>query len=189
MSNNPKRVWQQQPEGTPTMTLETIHWRATQLEEQTRRELLRNIAVPVLLVAVIVIGGFHLGLAQEPLQQGAYVAAIAWALAGQYFLHRGMWDAGAAPGAGIELYRREIERQLSLFRRALRWSLGPIFLAIGAFVVPLLSAARTRGLLQNTFPFFTLLVGWIVAVFVLRSQRRRDLQRELTELERLEKRA
>ena len=67
--------------------------------------------------------------------------ALAWSLAGLYFLNRGMW-AVAMPGdaaltTGLEFCRREIERQRDLLRRVLLWSFGPIMLAIGTLILAL----------------------------------------------------
>ena len=181
MPNDPKQIWKNQPEEQPKMTLEVIHYKAVQLHKRTQRELIGNIAVPVVLV---VLSGFGIGFAGHPLQQTVYALVIAWALAGQFFLHRGMWEG--APGPWIDLYRREIERRRNLFRRTLQWGLGPVAVAIAAFIIPLVSAAYARGLLHNTVPFFLLLVIWVVGVFVIRTQGLRELRRELDELNRLE---
>ena len=66
----------------------------------------------------------------------AFVIAVVWAVAGQYFLHRGMW-AMTSPEemaliAGLDFYRREVNWRRTLLGRVLQWSLGPIVLSIGA---------------------------------------------------------
>jgi len=67
---------------------------------------------------------------------------IAWALAGQYLLHRGMWSATptghAALSSGLEFYRQQVEQRHSVFRRVLRWSFGPVVLSIGTLILSVL---------------------------------------------------
>src|SRR5438309_307802 len=133
--NDPKTIWQNQTVEPSAMTLETIRRKASALHAKTSRELLGSIAAPL---GVAVFSGLGAAIFHDPLQRAVFALALAWALAGQFFLHRGMWSAtlpgDAALTTGLEFYRREIERRRYLFRRVLQWSFGPMVLAIGALL-------------------------------------------------------
>src|SRR5258707_1264260 len=120
--NDPRTIWQNQPTETSTMTLEKIRQKARELHAKTRREIIRNIAVAVVVIGVSVFGN---AWAHDPWPRSAFAIAIAWVLAGQYFLHRGMWSAtlpgDAALSTGLQNYREEIERRRHLFRHVLQW--------------------------------------------------------------------
>jgi hypothetical protein len=188
-NNDPKTIWQNQPTEASTMTLEKIRLQARELHAKTRRELLRNIVATLLAVTIC---GFGLAWAHDTVERAAFAAAIAWALAGQYVLNRGMWSAtlpgDAALTTGLEFYRREIERRRDFFRRALRWSFGPAVLALGAFILLLVkSGIGSPGGLRKAIPFMSLAVVWLAAFFVIRIQRQRGLQREIDELNDIER--
>ena len=92
----------------------------------------------------------------------------------------------AALSTGLEFYRREIERRRYLFRRVLLWSFGPVILAIGTFILAL-AMIRGSKIFPNAMPFMTLVVIWIGAYFVIRMREQRELQREIDELNDIEK--
>jgi hypothetical protein len=123
--------------------------------------------------------------------QPSFAFAVAWGLAGLYFLNRGMWSA-VMPGdlglnTGLEVCRLEVERQRDLVRRSLVWSFGPAMLATATFILALaLVSPGARGIIPNGLPFLIVLVVWIVSWFVIRSREQRELQRELDELKDLE---
>jgi hypothetical protein len=170
------------------MTLETIRRKARNLHAKTRRELLGNIAVPL---GVAVFSGLGAAIFDDPMQRTVFALAVVWSLAGQYFLHRGMWSAtlpgDAALTSGLEFYRREIQRRRYLFRRVLRWSFGPVVLAVCALLLPIVTGGiRERGAFRNMIPFLTLLALWFVAFFVIRMRQQRELQREIEELNDIE---
>jgi hypothetical protein len=168
------------------MTLEKIRQKVQELHAKTRRQLLGSLAVPA---AVVALSGF--GIKQFPATQPLCAFAIAWSVAGAYFLNRGMWSA-AMPGdaglsTGLEFYRQEIERRCSLFRRVLLWSFGPVLLAIGTFILALVKiGGRGWGIFPNAMPFMVVVVIWIATYFVTRMREQRELQREIDELDRVE---
>lgn len=55
--------------------------------------------------------------------------------------------------------------------------------SFATFIVPLLSG----GYLRKMIPFLTLVIGWIVSVFAIRMRDQRELQREIDELDHLER--
>lgn len=187
--NLSQKIWQDQPTEKSTMTLEMIRQRAHELHARTRRELYANITTTLMIAAI---SGFGFRHTRDSVLQFASMVAVIWAVAGQYFLHRGMWAVtrpeDVALIAGLDFYRREVNRRRTLFGRVLQWSLGPIVLSIGALILVLTGAARNLG--QSTiviFPFCTIALMWIIAVFILRSRSKRELQREIGELNSIEK--
>ena len=187
--NDPRTIWQNQPVEPSAMTLETIRRKARKLHAKTRRELIGSIAAPL---TVAVFSGLGAAIFSDPLQRAVFALAIAWALAGQFFIHRGMWSAtlpgDAALTPGLEFYRREIERRRNLFRRVLQWSFGPLVLAIAALLLPIVTGGiAERGAFRNMIPFLTLLALWLVGFFVVRMRQQRELQREIEELNDIER--
>jgi amino acid transporter len=182
-----RAMWLNQPTEIPQMTSIWIEQRSRELRTKTRRKLIGNVAGP-LAVGVFYACGIT---GQRQSLQLPFALALAWSLAGLYFLNRGMWSA-VIPGdsglsAGLESCRREIERQRDLVRRVLLWSLCPIMLAIGTLVAALaMVSTGERGLVPNGLPFLFLAAAWIVAVFVIRFREQRELQRQLEELKDIE---
>jgi hypothetical protein len=184
--DNLKIVWQQQPIEVSTMTLEKIRKKARELHAKTRRQLLGTFTGPA--VAVLC---YAFSMKEFPgvqgLQQMLFMVALAWSLAGLYFLNRGKWSA-AMPGdagfsAGLEFCRREIERRRDYLGGVLLWSFGPVMLAVGTLILALaMVGSRERGMFPNGLPFLLLVVAWIVGWFVLRLREQRELTREIEEL-------
>jgi hypothetical protein len=171
------------------MTLETIRHKANESRSKTRRGLAGTIAIALIVVVVSIFGILHGSNAAVRL---IFVVAIAWTLAGQALLHRGMWSASmpvdATVSSGFEFYRREIEKRRGLFRGLLQWSFGPVILSIGTIIVVLIGIARGQTLpIRSVMPFGTLFVVWIIAFFVLRARDQRKLRREIDELNTIEK--
>ena len=171
------------------MTLEKIRQKARELHAKTRRQLLGNVAVPLIVVASLRFR--HETVPRSSAATRYSCSRFVWSLAGLYFLNRGMWSA-AMPGdaglsTGLEFYRREIERRRYLFRRVLLWSFGPVLLTIGTFILALAIEAGDQGIFPNAIPFMTLVVVWIAAYFVIRMREQRELQREIDELNDIEK--
>jgi hypothetical protein len=187
-ANDPRKLWQDQPTEPSAMTLLLIRKKTRELHAKTRGELLKSIAGPLIVVAA---GGFGLRFG-DPLLRAIFAFAVVWSLAGQYFLNRGLRSAAtpedAALSVSLESYRREVERRRFLFSRVLRWNLGPVLLAIAAWI---LMAVRmgvlTRTTLPSAAPFLTLLTVWCVAIAIIRMRQQRDLQREIDDLNEIER--
>jgi hypothetical protein len=191
--NDPRTIWQNQPMEPSTITLEKIRQKTQELRAKTRRALFRGMTLPLFVAGI---SGWGIAWVGSTLVQAAFALAIAWSLAGQYFVNRGMWPAtppaDAALSTGLESYRREVERRRYLSARFLLWSLGPVVLAIAALIALLLNLGFRRGMLLkgtllNMIPFLAVLVVWIVSVFVIRMRDRRELQREIDELSDIER--
>jgi len=169
------------------MTLEKIRQKTQELHAKTRRALLGSMAQPLVVAAI---SGWGIKWFDGPMVRAAFAIAIIWSAAGQYFGNRGMWSAAPADAAlsnGIASYRREVERWRHLSERFLLWYFGPMVLAIATLIAPLLSLGIRRGMLLSMSPFVTLIVIWIAAVFVIRMRQHRKLQREIDELNEIER--
>ena len=191
--NDPRTIWQNQPTEPSAMTLEKMRQKTQELQAKTRWDLIKSISGPLI---VVVICGFGIRF-PDPMLRALLAFAIAWSLTGQYFLHRGMWPAplpgDAALSTGLESYRREVGRRRFLFGRFMLWQFGPMVFAIAILVtlIAILGIGNRglllKGALLNMSPFLTLLVIWIAAVFVIRMRQRRELQREIDELNEIER--
>jgi hypothetical protein len=186
--NGVRTIWLNQPTEKPTMISKLIQQRSRTLRSKTRRKLIGTVAGPLA-------AGFFYAYSMKALPalrqvlQPSFAFAVAWGVAGLYFLNRGMWSTGT-PGdvglnTGLEVCRLEIERQRDLVRRSLVWSFGPVMLAIATFILSL-AMVSTRTIIPNALPFLIVLVVWIVSFFVIRLREQRELQREIDELKDIE---
>jgi hypothetical protein len=191
--NDTRKLWQEQPTEIPEMTLEKIEQKTQELRAKTRRELTKSIAGPVIVAAICVFGLRFPDIAVR----AALMVAIAWSIAGQYFFRREMWSAmppgDAALSTSLQSYRKEVERRRSLFGRAILWLFGPAVLAIGVLIAILVKLGTgprglpLEGALRNMAPFLILIVVWVVSFFAIRMRQQRELQREIAELEAIER--
>jgi hypothetical protein len=185
-TNDPKAIWQNQPTEPSKMTLIMIRHKTQQLQEKTRRERFAEIAAAVFMVGFY---GFCIWWIHAMAMRALFALAIAWTLAGQYLVdRRNLSDAEqleVSLSTGLESYRREVERRRYLSRRFLVWSFGPAILALGAFCAHML--AWTHGFARSTAPFFTLLGLWFILLFFQKMRQQRDLQRELDQLNEVER--
>jgi hypothetical protein len=188
--NGVRTIWLNQPTEKPTMISKLIEQRSRTLRAKTRRGLIGTVTGPLA-------AGFFYAYSMKAFPalrhvlQPSFAFALAWGLAGLYFLNRGMWSA-VTPGdiglnTGLEVCRIEIERQRDLARRLLVWTFGPVMLAIATFLLALaLVSPGPRGIIPNGLPFLIVLVVWIVSFFVIRLREQREFQREIDELNDLE---
>ncbi len=183
MPNDPKHIWKNQPEEPSEMTLDEIRRRVRSLQTKTRKDLIQNIGVTAALVAL---AAFGIGRGADPLQQAAYAVVVVWALAGLFFLNRGLRNAEPGAATGIELYRQEIARRRSLFQLVMRWSFGPMVFGLAVFILDLNIKAGPRGLYPKAAPFLVLVAAWITAYFYMRREESQALQREIESLNRLD---
>jgi hypothetical protein len=189
--NDLRTVWQNQPTEPSVMTTEKIRQKMRELHAKTRRQLLGTVAGPLAAVFFYAFAIQQFPSLQQVLRP-LFALALAWSFVGLYFLNRGMWSAmmpgDAGFSTGLDFCRREIERRRRLLRHVLVWSFGPVLLAIGTFILALaMVGSRDRGIFPNALPFLTLVVVWIVGYFVVRLREQRELQREIDELDDIER--
>ena len=188
--NGVRTIWLNQPTEKTTVISKLIEQRSRKLRAKTRRKLIGTVAAP-LGAGIFYAISMKAFPALRQVLQPSFAFAVAWGLAGVYFLNRGMWSA-AMPGdlglnTGLKVCRLEIERQRDLERRSLVWSFGPVMLATATFVLALaLVSTKERGIFPNGLPFLIVLVIWIVSFFVIRLRQQREFQREIDELKDIE---
>lgn len=187
---DPKKIWQSQEREISAVTLERmIRRRAQELHAKTRREQLGSFVGPLAVAGFAWLG---ISIGYNPVQRAMFAIAGAWSLAGVYVLNRGGWPARlageAALATGLEFCRKEIERRLQYHRRFLVWVFAPIVVAIAALVVPAMgNGFKEGGTLAKMTPFLSLVVLWVIGIFVIRRSRWKELQREIDELNDIEK--
>ena len=189
--NGVRTIWLNQPTEKPTMISKLIEQRSRTLRAKTRRELIGTINGP-LVAGIFYAYSMRAFPALRQVLQPPFVFAIAWGLAGLYFLNRGMWSAVVRGDlglkTGLEACRLEVERQRDLQRRSLVWSFGPAMLATATFVLALaLVPPVARRVIPNGLPLLIVLVLPIVSFFGIRSREQRELRRELDQLKDLER--
>jgi hypothetical protein len=185
---NPQTVWQNQKNEETRMTLELLRQRVRELNAKRRRDLLTVVAVAAIVLGVSVfgVGRTHfLGL------QIIFVLSSIWALAGLYFIKRGLRSAELLADStlhtGLEYYRLQIQQNLAIFNRVLPWTYGPVIVAIGTLVVVLAGMAQHESQpVSRIAPFCILFLLWMAAVPIVRSRKHRELRKELEVLNRLE---
>lgn len=183
-----RKVWLGQPVWPQSLTAALLEQRSRDLLSKTRLQELGAWAVPLtagLLYAYSVFAITPFG----PLPHAAFGLGLAWSLAGLYFLNR---NRSRAPWAqestmtsgltsGLDFCRLELMRQRDLMRRGLAWSLGPILLTLGAFVLALAMAGAQ--LIPNGLPFLVLIAVWIAAFVPARLREEQALRSQLEELD------
>jgi hypothetical protein len=197
-TNDPREIWRSQPGEKSKVTMVLIRKIARESRAKTRRELF-GMAWVHLMFAILAIVGIAKGTifgtvpGAPEAQRAAYGVALLWCIAGAWVYQRGMWTAPLAGDAGLEtgiaFLRREIQRRRDLAGRVLIWVIAPILFTLGVGVVPFMwyLAGTDPGMLRNTIPFFTLLTGWLIGTFVIRIRKKRELQREIEDLNEIEK--
>lgn len=184
--NDVRTIWQSQPTEPSVMTSEKIRQKTEQLHASTRRELRARVITPLLVIAV---SGYLFAQADVAAVRPVFALAIAWSLAGQYFLYRGMRSVvlpgEAALSTGVQSYRREVERRRYLSSRFLLWFLGPVLLNLFLPVVSF--AVKDPGTFVKMIPYVTLVVIWVVCIFIIRLRNQRQLRREIDALNEMER--
>lgn len=171
------------------MSLILIRQKARRLRAKKRRQVLGALTAPVAAAFFYAFSIYQLPHLQQVLH-ALFVLALAWSIAGLYFLKLGEWsgkmrgDAGFS--TGLEFCRRELERQRDYFRRILLWSFGPIVLAITTFLAAFLIATGMPTFFSNAMPVMVLAIIWVAAYLLIRAWQQREVQREIDELSEIE---
>lgn len=190
--NDPKTIWQNQPTEPSKMSLEEIRRRVKELQAKARKEFFLGCITMIIFFAFVALWHrrFHIQV-YDPVYLVGYALSILWAIYVLYQMAKRSRIRGLPSEAGfttsIEFLRRELERRCDTLRRLRETLFGPILLAIGAFVLPIVIKAIQGPGLQNTIPFFTLLATWIVAFLVIRNKELQKLRREIAELDAMTK--
>lgn len=181
--NDAKTIWQSQSTEASKVSLVLIRQKARQLHARKLRQLVGSVVVPLVIVVFYVYCGqfAHLQTGLKML----FAFALAWSLAGLYFLNRGRRlrampeDAGFR--TGLQFCLEEIQRERDYFRRVLLWSFGPMVLALGTLILTFAVIAG-KEFFARAMPLTVLAIAWIVAYLVIRFGQQRKLGREIAEL-------
>ncbi len=187
---DPAALWKAQPEEKLAVNLEQIVDRRTEeLYASTRSEILISIGAALLLVGVTVL---RFGQFRNPTEQIGCALVVVWVAATLYRLRGRIWRrparADAAAAAGVDYYRRELERRRDHLRDAWLWH-GPLFLAC-VILAGVWSGWSFRigfrgGMgVDRVTPLVVLLALWVGYGLRRRLRQARELQREIDELAR-----
>jgi hypothetical protein len=185
---NPKTVWQSQKNEETRMTLALLRQRVRDLNAGRRRKLLTTVFAAAIVLAL---SAWGIPRTHSIALQAVFVLSSVWALAGLYFIKRGMRNAELLDDSplhtGLEFYRLQIQQNLAVFHRLLPWTFGPMILAVTAIMLVLAGLAQSQNQpLSKIAPFCILFVLWLIAFPAARSRSRRELRRELDLLKSLE---
>jgi uncharacterized membrane protein len=185
---NPKTLWQSQKNEATSMTLELLRQRVRDLNARRRREMLTTVLAAAI---VLVLSAWGILRTHSVSLQIIFVLSSSWALAGLYFVKRGLRNAEVLDNAtlqtSLEFYRLQIQQNLAIFKRFVPWTYGPVILAVLALVAVLAGMTQDQNQpLSRIAPFCILFVLWLIALPAVRSRRRRELHKELDLLNSLE---
>ena len=186
----PKHIWQNQPTEPFKMSADEIRRKARRLQTKARIEALSWIVIGLFL-SVIFARTF--AKAGDLVSRLGWGLLSAWGIYGAFQAWRWIWPGKLAPDSTVatsrEFYRRELERRRDYGRNVWnRSGLTFCFLGLGMVVLPgLLKSIEAPRLLLNAVPLFVLLSIWIASFIVLRKRNQRKLQREIDELDALER--
>jgi hypothetical protein len=185
---NPKTIWQSQKNEETRMTLELLRQRVHDLNARRRRQLFTTVFAAAIVLAL---SAWGITRTQFFALQIVFVLSSAWALAGLYFVRRGLRNKELLDDStlhtGLEFYRLQIQQNLAISNRILPWTLGPVNLAVVAIALVLAGIAESQHQpLSRIAPFCILFVLWLIAFPLVRSHKRRELRKELELLNSLE---
>jgi len=178
---DPKTIWQSQKNEETKMTLALLRQRVRDLNARRRRDLLTTVVIAAIVLGV---SAFGIMRTHSFALQIVFVLSSIWALAGVYFVKRGLRSAELLDDStlhtGLEFYRLQIQQNLAVFSRTLAWTFAPVIVAITALVLVLAGMARDQNQpLSKIAPFCILFVLWLMAAPVVRSRKHRELRKEL----------
>jgi hypothetical protein len=184
----PQTVWQSQKNEETKMTVQLLRQRVRDLSARRRRGLFATVFAAAIAVALSTWG---IPRTHVFALQVVFVLSSAWALAGLYFVRRGLRSAelleDSTLDTGLRFYRLQIQQNLTVFHRVLPWTFGPLLLVVVAIMLVLAGLAQEQNQpLNKIAPFFILFVLWLIAFPAVRHRDRRALRRELDLLNSLE---
>jgi hypothetical protein len=139
-----------------------------------------SIAAAVLFVVVM---AWRLVPAHDRVLQLILVAIVVWAaISVLRFRHSIRREyPGAAAVAGVEYYRKELERRRDHLKSEWLWH-GPLVLACLMLFAILRNVFPNPQRLRNVLPLVVLLVAWTAFGFVRRRRQAREVQKEIDDI-------
>jgi muconolactone delta-isomerase len=187
---DPKKIWQEQPTEAIEMSLEEIRRKAHQFQAKGRWKALIAIVIGIALCGVFAVTSAK---AQYLVLRIGWGVLSLYGLFSAYQAYKWIWPsslaADATVGTSLEFYRRELERRRDYVRHIWRRSgVWWCFVGLALIILPAMMASlKNPKLLLNAVPFFVLLSVWFVAFFSIRKRQRQKLQREIDELNALQR--
>ena len=185
---DPRTVWQRQAAGSFSVTPQELQEKARRLRTKARKEMLGNSALALIAIGTSVHGTLHTHATGWRI---VFVIIIAWAVSGWFLSNGGAQPKYAPPPSepvdGLSFYRQQLKRRNDLFRRFLPSFFGPAVLGMVTWILMMSGMARNLHLRVNLVPLCTLLVLWVIGIFILRLRTRNELKQELAELDALER--
>ena len=182
-----QQLWQDQPTETISMPLDEIRRKAEAFHAKARFAAL-----------AMVVGGLGWSVLASSafLREQTVLPRIAWALLAGWGLFTAIrtyvraWPerlaADATPQTCLSFYRGELERQRDYISHVWRRSGLPVaFAGLALLVIPPIAA--NPQLAPKALPVFLVLVVWFAIFVPQRKRKQRKLQREIEELEALER--
>jgi hypothetical protein len=183
-----RTVWQRQAAGSFSVTPQQLQEKARRLRTKTRKEMLGNSALALIALGSAVHGMLHTHATGWRI---VFAIIIAWAVSGWFLSNRGARPKYTPPPSepvdGLSFYRQQLKRRNDLFRRFLPSFFGPAVLGMITWILMMSGMARNLHLRVNFVPLCTLLVLWMIGIFILRLRTRKEVKRELAELAALER--
>jgi Flp pilus assembly protein TadB len=187
-AKDPGAVWRGQPEETTAMNLEQMmKRRADELSSRTRWEILMSLGAALFFAGVMALP-FAPGRGR--FQEIGFAALLAWAVITVYRFRGRIWGgdserADAVAVAGLEFYRKELERRRDHLRNEWVWH-GPLFLAF-LMLIPTLIGIAFPGVarVRSVLPLVVVLAAWTGFSVRRRYRQAKEFQREIEELKNL----
>ena len=194
MANDPmpddlRNLWRDQPLENMAVSLNQIRERAVRFEKRIDRRNLREYIGGLIGVAIY---SFYIWKLPNPLMR----IGSAMIIAGVLFVMWQLYRRGRAPRlpedlaftASIEFHRRQLVQQRDLLRTVFRWYVGPL---IPGLLVFLKGALPSRGFdlryLPRMAPFLLLVVAVFGFIWWINKRAADRLDRQIAELDRMEK--
>ena len=190
MPNDPRpddfrTIWQSQTKEASNMSLDLIRYKTRKVETEIRRQAVGIYFGVLLILAACLFISWRID--QIFIRIGAGIL-ILWALRLAYQARKGVWPERLAPDAtsrgSLDFYRQELERQRAHIGATGRM-VWPVLLSTALFVTPAVMAQPES--LVKMAPFLMMMAAWAVALVVMSMQKRRAVQKEIDDLDTLQK--
>jgi len=183
-----RNLWRDQPLENQRMPLDEIRARASRFERRISRRNLREYAGGLLAVAIY---GFSIWKQHNPVMRAGSAMVIAGVLFVMWQLYRrgGASQLPADLGflASLELHRRQLIQQRDLLRTVFRWYIAPIIPGLIVVVIASVPGRFELRYLPRMAPFLGILMGTLVAIWWLNRRAALKLERQIAELDNLER--
>lgn len=195
-----RSIWQSQRKEPSSVSLELIRRKARRLEEAVHQRVVTTYVIALIIVLIALYISWQVDEIFFRMGAGALILlAVSLIYQTGKAVSPGRLPLDATLSVNLNFYRQELERQIS-YLRAGRNTIWPVLLSAAFFLTPFVRGAMgkpgMRGfdsresmyfLLGITAPFLTVTVVWVGSVFVAVGRKISAVQREIDELDTLQK--